>query len=93
MFTKEELESGALKQVVARDENDNYLKKIIVDYTGEQLNPESGDVTTEMVIGVLAENFPEIVLSIAEENFVRGYEQGLTDSEHFLSVEKDDSRH
>jgi hypothetical protein len=33
-----------------------------------------------MVIGCLAEEFPEILLVVAEENFLRGYEVGLYDS-------------
>ena len=38
-------------------------------------------VTLEMVIDVLASQFPEIVLGVAEENWVRGYQQGLNDVE------------
>jgi hypothetical protein len=34
-----------------------------------------------MIIEVLADEFPEIVLPIAEENFFRGYNQALQDSE------------
>jgi len=33
----------------------------------------------EMIVGVLAEEFPELVYSLAEENWIRGYEQGLED--------------
>ena len=36
-------------------------------------------VTLEMVVEVLADQFPEFVLAIAEENWVRGYQQGLDD--------------
>ena len=34
-----------------------------------------------MIIDVLADEFPEIVLPIAEENFFRGYKQALQDTE------------
>ena len=33
------------------------------------------------IIGILASEFPEIVITIAEENWVRGYKQGLDDAE------------
>jgi hypothetical protein len=56
------------------------LKETIVNYVGEKVNPEDGEVTLEMVIGCLAEEFPEILLVVAEENFLRGYEVGLYDS-------------
>ena len=62
------------------------LKKYIVDYVGNKLTPgiedpseEDFGVTVEMIIQVLTEDFPEIVLALAEENFLRGYEQGLED--------------
>jgi len=59
------------------------LKEIIISYVGDKLNPEGDEITVVMVIKVMAEEFPEIVLSLAEENWVRGYEQGLKDLESF----------
>ena len=55
------------------------LKEYIVEYVGEKLDPDDEAVTVEMIINVLAEDFPEIVLALAEENFIRGYKQGLAD--------------
>jgi len=63
------------------------LKNYIVEYTGNSLAPEGGEVTAEMVIEVLAKEFPEIVLLLAEENWVRGYEQGLEDLKQFEGEE------
>ena len=60
---------------------DNALKDFIVEYTGEELNPENKEVTVEMVIEVLASHFPEVVFALAEENFIRGYQQAMTDLE------------
>jgi hypothetical protein len=60
------------------------LKKYIVDYVGGKTLPENDEVTVEMVINILSEDFPEIVLALAEENFFRGYQQGLEDSHHPL---------
>ena len=65
-----------LDQVV---ENENELKKMLVNYVGEKKTPEGDDVTVEMIVEQLAEEFPEFVLAVAEENFIRGYQQALTD--------------
>jgi hypothetical protein len=55
------------------------LKKMVVNYIGERLSPEDGDVTVQMAVDVFAVEFPEFLLAIAEENFLRGYEQALVD--------------
>ena len=55
------------------------LKQLMIDYVGDKLNPEDNEITVEMIVSVLAEEFPELTLSLAEENWVRGYEQGLQD--------------
>jgi hypothetical protein len=63
--------------------DDNGLKKVLIEYVGEKLQPENDEVTVEMVIGTLAEEFPELLLIIAEENFVRGYQQAAQDIKDF----------
>ena len=55
------------------------LKKMVVNYIGERLSPEDGDVTVQMAVDVFAVEFPEFLLAVAEENFLRGYEQALAD--------------
>ena len=55
------------------------LKEMIVNYIGERLAPEDGNVTVQMAVDVFAVEFPEFLLAIAEENFLRGYEQALAD--------------
>lgn len=62
------------------------LKSFIVEYVGEKLNPANEEVTIDMIIEVLAQDFPELVLVLAEENFFRGYSQGLQDFEQSLEV-------
>ena len=57
----------------------NEMKRLLVNYVGEQLEPENDEVTMEMVIEVMSLEFPEVLLAIAEENFIRGYEQALDD--------------
>ena len=68
-----------LDSVVEKTESD--LKLWLVDYVGEKQNPENGDVTVENIVNVMAEEFPEFLMAVAEENWVRGYEQALNDVE------------
>jgi|TARA_A100000172_G_scaffold52012_1_gene32823 hypothetical protein len=55
------------------------LKRLVVNYIGDTLNAEQ-DVTVDMAVEVFAKEFPEFLLAIAEENFLRGYEQALNDA-------------
>lgn len=57
------------------------IKEILVNYVGEKTNPENGDVTVEHIIEVMAEEFPDFLMVVAEENWIRGYEQALNDVE------------
>jgi|TARA_R100000152_G_C6666447_1_gene103928 hypothetical protein len=60
--------------------SDTGLKDLVVSYIGERLaGPE--DITVDMAVEVFAAEFPEFLLAVAEENFLRGYEQALTDVE------------
>ena len=72
------MENLDLKKTV---EPDNDLKNMIVEYVGERVSPEDQNVTVEMVVEVMAAEFPEFLLVIAEENWIRGYQQGLDDVE------------
>ena len=60
---------------------ENQLKTMFLNYVGEKQSPEGDNVTVEMIVDQLANEFPEFVLAVAEENFVRGYQQALTDVE------------
>ena len=55
------------------------LKEYMIDYVGNKHNPKNDDVTVNMVVETLAEEFPEFLLMVAEENYIRGYEQALDD--------------
>lgn len=68
---------GLLNNVV---EMDGELKEYLVNYVGNQLEPENDEVTVHMIIQVLAAEFPELVVSIIEENYLKGYQQGLDDA-------------
>ena len=60
-------------------EDNTGLKELIVNYIGKTLSPETGDVTVEMAVEVFASEFPEFLMAIAEENFIRGYQQAFLD--------------
>ena len=60
-------------------EKSNELKEWLVAYVGNKYNPEAGEVNVEMIIKTMAEEFPEFLLVLAEENFIRGNQQALAD--------------
>ena len=60
-------------------EPDTDLKNWLVEYVGSRLSPDNMDVTVEMIVEVMAAEFPEFLLAVAEENYIRGYEQALDD--------------
>ena len=59
----------------------NELKEFVVRYVGAKLQPEKDEVTVEMIVEVFAKDFPEFLMAVAEENWIRGYHQGLADVE------------
>ena len=62
-------------------EKDSPVKEWLVDYVGNKLGPETDEVTLAMIIEVMAEEFPEFLMALAEENWVRGYHQAINDME------------
>ncbi len=70
------MENPILKEVVS-PEND--LKNMLIEYVGERLLPQDKGVTVEMIIEVMAAEFPEFLLVLAEENWIRGYQQAMDD--------------
>jgi len=71
-------ENPVLKQNVTQE---NDLKNFLVNYAGDILSPENNNVTVEMIVDVVSRDFPEFLMAIAEENWVRGYHQALVDVE------------
>jgi hypothetical protein len=71
-----------LASVVVAKEND--LKEMLVEYVGNKFATEQDDgdfeVTVQMIVDTLAHEFPEFVMIMAEENWVRGYQQGIDDA-------------
>tara|TARA_B100001094_G_C17614548_1_gene522886 strand:- start:82 stop:408 length:327 start_codon:yes stop_codon:yes gene_type:complete len=89
---KQEDSSPILEQKV---EPDSPIKEWLVDYSGRKYKAElarfkaetgneldwNGDVTVEIIIETMAAEFPEFVMALAEENFIRGYRQAFVDVE------------
>jgi len=71
-----------LASVVVAKEND--LKEMLVEYVGNKFATEQDDgdfeVTVQMIVDTLAHEFPEFVMIMAEENWIRGYQQGIDDA-------------
>tara|TARA_R110001583_G_scaffold49335_3_gene154527 strand:- start:1991 stop:2266 length:276 start_codon:yes stop_codon:yes gene_type:complete len=82
-FDDKDVENKELKKAVDKD---TALKEWLVDYVGMNTDPEDGNVTVEMIIEQVARDFPEFLLAVAEENFIRGYEQALNDVEVGQSI-------
>ena len=55
------------------------LKRWLVDYVGNQHGPSNGGVTVEMIVETVSQEFPEFLMAVAEENWIRGYHQAITD--------------
>jgi hypothetical protein len=76
-------------------EPDSPLKEWLVKYSGMKYKAElarfraetgkdfdwNGDVTVEIIVETMANEFPEFVMALAEENFIRGYRQAFADME------------
>ncbi len=73
-----EVENPTLKEVVTKD---SPLKEMFVNYVGKSLHPDSEEVTVEEIVEVLSKEFPEFLMVVAEENFIRGYKQAFLDIE------------
>ena len=71
------MENEALREVISSQTG---LKELVVNYIGERLMAEE-EITVNMAVEVFAAEFPEFLMAVAEENFIRGYEQALNDIE------------
>ena len=72
------MENPQLNEVV---EKVNPMKEWLVDYVGNKLQPANNEVTVAMLVEAMANEFPEFVMVVAEENFIRGYQQAFKDLE------------
>lgn len=65
-------------QVVA----DNPMKTWLVDYVGNKMKPENGEITVELIVEAMAQEFPDFLMVVAQENWLRGYQQALYDVDY-----------
>ena len=60
------------------------LKQMLLEYVGNKYATQEDEgefeVTVQMIVDTLAHEFPEFVMIMAEENWVRGYQQGIDDA-------------
>lgn len=83
------VENEDLKKEV---EKTSPLKEWVVNYIGSKLAPEDNSVTLEMALEVFAEEFPEFVLALAEENFIRGYQQAFNDIQNMAAQQQEQTK-
>jgi len=72
--------------IVNRNESD--LKDLIVDFVGNKVNPPNDEVKMEHIAEVFMEQFPEMLVVMAEENWINGYTQALSDMDFMLQNQK-----
>jgi len=86
-----------LTQKVTRD---TPLKEWLVDYSGRKFEAErarlkdetghevdwDGSVTVEIIVETMMHEFPEFLMAVAEENFIRGYRQAFADAEKGMEM-------
>ena len=68
---------------------DTVVKQFLVNYAGEVCKPEDEKVTVGMIVETVAKEFPEFLMAVAEENWVRGYHQALHDVEQGEKILKE----
>ena len=76
-ITEQQAEDNGSKHVFVKRESK--LKELIVEYVGEVLHPQEPQVTVEDVVKIFADEFPEFLSVVAEENFISGYRQAFQD--------------
>lgn len=75
--TYQSMEDFNQQLATQQDWPEGELKQVLVDYVGE--NNESEEVTVELIVETMAKEFPEFLMLVAEENFLRGYQQAIHD--------------
>ena len=76
IITEEQMHQNS--DLAAIVERETELKNYLVEYVGTKFDQE--DVTVAMIVDIMAMEFPEFMLAVAEENFLRGYQSGLDDA-------------
>ena len=86
-------ETNDLAGVVVAAENP--LKEMLLEYVGKKFATEENEgefeVTVQMIVDTLAHEFPEFVMIMAEENWLRGYQQGIDDASRLHTAAPEDA--
>jgi hypothetical protein len=86
-------ETNELSGVVVAAENP--LKQMLLEYVGNKFATEVDEgefeVTVQMIVDTLAHEFPEFVMIMAEENWIRGYQQGIDDASRLHTAAPEDA--
>ena len=72
---------GETESLNDKVESSNELKSFLINYVGEKTTPDNNEVTVDHIVTVMSEDFPEFLMAVAEENWIRGYEQAMKDVE------------
>ena len=73
---QEATENPTLTETITQDSE---MKTWIVDYVGSKQEDDITEITVDMIVETMAHEFPEFLMAVAEENWVRGYHQALED--------------
>ena len=46
------------------------------------MNAVNGEVTVDMIVQAMADEFPDFLMLVAQENWLRGYQQALHDVDY-----------
>lgn len=63
-------------------QKDNAMKTWLVDYVGKKMDAVNGEVTVDMIVQAMADEFPDFLRLVAQENWLRGYQQALHDVDY-----------
>ena len=90
-MTTNDTNNGANVVVAA----ENPLKQMLLEYVGNKYATEEDEgefeVTVQMIVETLAHEFPEFVMIMAEENWIRGYQQGIDDASRLHTAASEDA--
>jgi len=89
MMTEEQIRAEAEASMQEVVEPTNVLKSLFVGYVGTKLQPENNEVTIDMCVRVLAEEFPEFLIPVVEQNYLLGYRQCALDLEQYSTEQEE----
>lgn len=84
------MQDSTLTMINEEVKQENPMKTWLVQYVGDKFKPQDGKVTVAMIVDAMAQEFPDFVLALAEENWIRGYQQALFDVDYKPEETKSD---